>query len=310
MQATQLQSCPRNVARASDNTGLVLFPANQITGSVCDDNDNDPSNDRVSINPALSGCTFSHNSGNPFQTCANSAQISGEYSAQCGAPPPLHFSLSGALFNQLGQPLAGKMILNNGAHAATTDQNGNFALIVDEHADNVISPADRADPASVDLNDISTNHASINFVILPPTPTPAPTQAAPQQPTATPILVGQEVIISGNVTDENGLPMVGVSIYNGEDEFSHKEIVAVSDSAGHYSFNVDSHSDNWVTARADDEDDDGEFPMYFLPGGYAINDVEEDQSNTNFARTNENLVLMGHVSDSNGNLLGGVSVNI
>lgn len=300
--APALQICPRNTPRETDNAGQTLFAALRVPS--CSDSDNDPNNNFVSFSPELASCTFTDNSGMPFQGCPVDALNISSFTAHCGTPPPHHYYLSGTIFNSSGRGEAGVGVLNNGIRAGFTDAYGNYALVVDAGTSNLISASVKTLPFSQYFASVSANRAGIDFAISAPTPAPTP---------ISPPNGGQDgtTTISGRVTDAQGMPLVGVQIYDGDDEWSHKDLVAQSDSSGFYSFSVLANGDShWVTARSLDDNDDETFPRYFQPGGYFFADLDAEQVNVDFGEAANNLALIGAALDSNGNPIAGATITL
>ncbi|WKZ57999.1 MAG: hypothetical protein QY326_04850 [Bdellovibrionota bacterium] len=277
----QILSCGQPLKR-TDTQGRVVFGASVRAG--CNNSDASPLNDFISLNPSSSGCAFTHASATPFQVCPTVKATTGEFSAQCGAPAPGQFSVSGTVVDPDGRPLASVRVLDQDVQIATTDAAGGFRVMLNEGDDyslRVQQSGSLFDPAVLGLAALEQGFDDLRFVRVAPlgdSPAPQPAPLCPVQP---------QYMVRGTVFNQFGAPMAGVTIRN------NHEVVTVTDQAGRYAVAAAALESHWLTAESGNS--------YFDPAGIAIPEAVCDRDEANFRQMEVELKLLsGWVRDAAG----------
>ena len=288
-----LYSCASAFRPTSDVSGNIFFPVlGQPNG--CSQSAEDERDRPYSISASLPGCQFSHNSGTPFQVCANTQQTVGEFVASCGEAGESQETVSGQVFNEEGLALPNAVIKLNDLNVAATDTQGRYSIVVNAGQDYTLSAQSNSrvfDPASISFVELAKSLSGINFRTVWPRP------SQELDPPDEVCEVKENYKIGGVVLDTQGRPIAGAEILNNDAP------VATTDTQGSYALNVANGSQNWITAEYQDK--------YFDPAGVSESAIGCDREDTHFRVINvPSFVLAGTVLDIDGDPKSGITLSL
>jgi len=284
--------CANTSAPRTDKDGFAYISSTQKQS--CNASNDSKLDDPTIFLAEQEGCYISGSSPEGMPFCPTSLSNQFNMTATCGQPPIESFSVSGKVFGMDGQPVPNVNILSNGSWAATTSSNGSYTVASSASANIKIEPElppHAFDPKSLSFAGISKPYSDINFNVV------APFNLGGSDPEDRQCEAKLTYTISGRVINLQGNPISGAVILNNHEE------VTTTNSAGEYSFESDTYSDNWVTVEKDNK--------LFDPSGYAFPDLVCDKAETNFREVELPSVLLGGtISDSLGLKMPGLKVKI
>lgn len=281
--------CSTAAAAVTDKSGYAYFPS--IQGTSCNDSDSNPFNNSISLNPTLSGYSFSHTSSTPFQVCATQGVQDVTFSATGSLTLPGQFAVNGKVLGTDGFPVVGAKILDNGNQVGVTDSQGLYSLSVAQGTTVRLSVDKfplQFDPAQLDLVDLARSFSNINFAAVAPR---GVDEEWPIDPSECPD--SDRYTVAGTVYGLNGQPLAGVPV------LSNQTQVATTAANGTYSFTTARASSHWVSVDLGDS--------YTDPAGYSYPRILCNYRTTDFHVVSvPSVFLSGRVYDSSGSPMVGV----
>ncbi|PID93757.1 MAG: hypothetical protein CSA95_06070, partial [Bacteroidetes bacterium] len=209
-----------------------------------------------------------------------------------GSLDPFHFNLCGSVSTAVGDPVAGVEVtfvssVTGATVMATTNDQGDYCLVVDPDDSGVITPAVSATvtaffPENITVTNVSANMDNLDFIAT---------------------LAGNTYSLCGTVSLEGGTASVESVAMTCTIAASGNVLTTNPDASGNYCFEgVSENSPVTIAAQLEG--------YTFVPASIEIADVTSNQEDLDFAGTLNQYTISGLVTDDASSPMSGVTVSL